>query len=96
VSKIESYNHEKIVYVRERIDKRFAEVDTKVAPKKGEEVPIQYKLHFASGEWKVYDVVIDNVSLVNNYRSQFSRILATASFDELLRRMQEKGLEKEG
>jgi len=90
VSSIESYKNEKILYTRERVDKDFAQVDTKVVKSKGDEIPINYKLHSVGGEWKVYDVVIENVSLVNNYRSQFNRILATASFDDLIKRLQEK------
>lgn len=91
VSSIESYKNEKILYTRERVDKDFAQVNTKVITGKGDEIPIDYRLHSVGGEWKVYDVVIENVSLVNNYRSQFHRILDTASFDELLRRLQAAG-----
>lgn len=91
LSKIEAYKNEKILYNRERVDKGFAEVDTKVVTSKGDEIPINYRLHSVAGEWKVYDVLIENVSLVNNYRSQFHRILDTASFDELLRRLQAAG-----
>lgn len=91
LSKIEAYKNEKILYNRERMDKGFAEVDTKVVTSKGDEIPINYRLHSVAGEWKVYDVLIENVSLVNNYRSQFHRILDTASFDELLRRLQAAG-----
>lgn len=90
VSSIESYKNEKIVYIRERIDKDFAQVDTRVVTGKGDEIPINYRLHLVGGQWKVYDVVIENVSLVNNYRSQFHRILDTASFDDLIKRLQEK------
>lgn len=93
VGSIESYKNEKIVYTRERIDKDFAQVDTKVVTGKGDEIPIDYRLHSVGGEWKVYDVVIENVSLVNNYRSQFHHILATASFDDLIKRLQEKSPE---
>lgn len=90
VSSIESYKNEKILYTRERVDKDFAQVDTKVITIKGDEIPINYRLHLVGGQWKVYDVVIENVSLVNNYRSQFHRILDTASFDDLIKRLQEK------
>lgn len=91
IIKIESFKDEKIVYVGERVDEDFAEVDTKILPSKGDGFSIRYKLHLVGDEWKVYDVLVENVSLVNNYRSQFNRILATAPFDELLKRLQEKG-----
>ncbi len=91
VGKVESFKDEKVVFVRERVDQDLAEVDTKIIPGKGEPFSINYMLHLVGSEWKVYDVVIENISLVNNYRSQFNRILATNSFDELLRKLREKG-----
>ncbi len=90
LDQIESYNGEKITYGRENVDKDYAEVMTKVVSKKGEEFSVNYNLHSANGDWKVYDVVIENISLVNNYRSQFSRILAKSSFDELLKKLDAK------
>ena len=96
VGSIESYKNEKIVYARERIDRDFAQVNTKVITGKGDEIPIDYRLHSVGGEWKVYDVVIENVSLVNNYRSQFTRIITNSSYEELLRRMKDKQIEVAG
>jgi phospholipid transport system substrate-binding protein len=90
VDKIEGYSGEKVSYTREQQDQDKAEVFTKVLTKKGEEFSINYKLHPVDGEWKVYDVVVEDISLVNNYRSQFNRILANASFDELLKKLQQK------
>lgn len=91
MSALGSYRGEKMVYGREQIDKNFAEVDTQVLNSRGEGTPITYKLHLVRAQWKVYDVIIDQVSLVSNYQSQFSRILQTASVDELMRRLREKG-----
>lgn len=96
VDKIASYNGEKVLYTRENQDKDYAEVDTKIVTKKGEEFSINYKLHPASGQWKVYDVVIENISLVNNYRSQFNRVIAGSSFEDLLRRLNEKQFDAPG
>lgn len=90
VSNIESYSGEKILYGREIEDQKFAEVDTKIITNRGEEFAINYKLHELNGDWKVYDLVIENVSVVNNYRSQFSRLLAKSSFAELLDQIREK------
>ena len=90
---IESYNGEKIVYGRENVSQDQADVDTKIVTKKGEEIAVIYKLRSAAGDWKVYDVVIENVSLVNNFRSQFNRILANESFGELLKKLQTKSVE---
>jgi phospholipid transport system substrate-binding protein len=65
-------------------------VDTKIIDRAGREFSVDYRLHTVDGEWKVYDVVIENVSLVNNYRSQFNRVLARSSVEELLARMRER------
>ena len=90
LDKIESYNGEKVEYLNETVDNNYAEVDTKIVGNNGQEFSVNYKLHNVSGEWKVYDVVIENISLVQNYRSQFNRILAKSSFEELLKTMREK------
>jgi phospholipid transport system substrate-binding protein len=87
---IEASQGEKVRYTREQVDGDNAEVFTKVFSPKGEEVAIDYRLHRVGSDWKAYDVVVENISLVNNYRSQFNRVLANASFDELMRRLQEK------
>jgi phospholipid transport system substrate-binding protein len=90
VKKIESYNGEKVLYTREKKDSGSAEIDTKIVTKKGEEFAVNYKLHPVGEQWKVYDVVIENISLVNNYRSQFNRILANSSYEDLVQKMKEK------
>lgn len=86
VNRIESYNDEKFIYMNERIDGPYAEVGSKMRTSKGEEFTINYKLHRLGEDWKVYDLVIENVSLMNNYRSQFNRILTSSTYDELSRR----------
>ena len=90
---IESYDGEKIVYGRENVSQDQADVDTKILTKKGEQISVNYKLRSAGNDWKVYDVVIENISLVNNFRSQFNRVLANASFAELLKKLQSKSVE---
>ena len=96
VDAIESYNGEKVVVSNEKQDKEFAEVNTKIVTKKGEEFAIDYKLHQISGSWKIYDAVIENVSLVNNYRSQFNRVIAKSSYEDLLSKMKDKQFETPG
>src|SRR5215510_6814855 len=90
VDKIESYNNEKFIYTNERIDGSYAEVGGKMRNSKGEEFTINYKLHRAGEDWRVYDLVIENVSLVNNYRSQFNRILSNSTYDELISKIKAK------
>jgi phospholipid transport system substrate-binding protein len=92
IDQIEAYNDEKFVYVKETIDQDFAEVQSRIVTAKGE-YSLNYRLQNAGGEWKVYDVVVENISLVNNYRSQFSRIIANQSYEELLRRMRDRHIQ---
>jgi|SRR5262245_27058005 len=96
IDAIDSYNGEKVVIGSDKQDKEFAEVRTKILTKKGEEFAVDYKLHQASGAWKVYDVVLENISLVNNYRSQFNRVIGKSSYEELLSRMKEKQFDAPG
>jgi len=96
MSNLESYDGEKVVIGKEKQDNDFAEVDTKIITKKGEEFSVNYKLHQSGSDWKVYDVVIENISLVNNYRSQFNRVIAQSSFEELFRKMKDKQFDAAG
>ena len=93
---IESYNGEKVAIGTEKLDKDFAEVNTKIVTKQGEEFSIDYKLHQVGGSWKIYDAVIENVSLINNYRSQFNRIIGKSSYDELVTMMKSKQFDAPG
>jgi phospholipid transport system substrate-binding protein len=90
LDRMETYAGEHTVYVRENRDADYAEVATKALAVKGDDLAINYKLRRArSGDWKVYDLIIDNVSTVNNYRAQFARILNGGSFDQLLDKLRE-------
>jgi len=89
---IESYNGEKFRFLKEQEDNNQAQVDTKIVGNKGQEFSVNYRLHNRNGDWKVYDVVIEDISLINNYRSQFNRMLATSSYEELVNRMKGKTL----
>ena len=80
----------KIEYGLERVDGNIAEVHTKIITKNGNAVPIVYRLRLSGNDWKVYDMAVEGISMVSNYRSQFNKIILTSSFDELLKRMREK------
>jgi phospholipid transport system substrate-binding protein len=82
---------EKVQYAHELRDGDLATVQTKVISGSGDELPIDYQLHDVGGQWKVYDVVIDQVSIVSNYRAQFDRILAKSSVQELLQKIKQQG-----
>lgn len=90
MGKIDRYAGEAITYVAERVDGEQATVQSRVVTAKKSEVPIEYRLHRVGDRWAAYDVLVENVSLVGTYRSQFDRIIQTGSFGDLLRRMREK------
>lgn len=90
LGKVEAYQGEKIRYVKESVaEERFATVETLIVTGKGQEIPLNYRLVKETSKWRVYDVVIEEISLVNNYRSQFSAILQRSSFQDLLARLRE-------
>jgi phospholipid transport system substrate-binding protein len=90
MSTLGSYRGEKVVYDHDRANGESAEVDTRVVGGQGNPIRIEYKLHLTVGQWMVYDAVIDDVSIVGNYRSQFARILQTASLGELIQNLRGK------
>ena len=91
IGKIDRYAGESIAYVGERVDGEEASVRSQVVTAKGSKIPVEYRLHRANDAWTAYDVLIENVSLVGTYRSQFDRIIKAESFATLLRRLREKG-----
>jgi phospholipid transport system substrate-binding protein len=86
--KLAKYSGEKVTYQGDRLDGDLAEVNT-VLLRTNDRIPINYRL-INKGNWMVYDVVIEGVSLVNNYRSQFTRVIGESSYGELVRRLQTK------
>ncbi len=88
--KIETYSGEGVQYLNERMEKNeYAEVRTKVLSGKTE-IPLDYRLINKSDDWRVYDVVVDGVSLVNNYRGQFTKILQASSYSDLVDQLRKK------
>ena len=94
INKILAYKNEKIVFAKENMaSNNLAEVQTQVLTS-SQEIPINYRVILKDGTWKVYDVVIENVSLIQNYRSQFNSILAKNTPDEMLAILRKKAEEK--
>ena len=95
--KIEGYKGEKILYRKESVDLPYAEVNTVIVMLQGDEIAVDYRVLKDGARWRIYDIVIEGVSLVNNYRSQFAGILQKSSYPDLVRRLkstiqqQEKG-----
>jgi phospholipid transport system substrate-binding protein len=87
---IDLYNGQKVVYSGESTDGNYAQVDSRIIDKNEQTYSVVYRLHRVEGKWKIYDVVAENISLVNNYRSQFNRVIARSSFEELLKTMTQK------
>lgn len=88
--KIESYSGEPVQYVNERNQEGYAEVRTKVISGKAE-IPLDYRLMTKAGDWRVYDVVVDGISLVNNYRGQFTKIISSpGGYPELVETLRKK------
>jgi phospholipid transport system substrate-binding protein len=92
IGTIESYNGDKVIYNRELQDQDSAEVQTTLTTRREDSYSINYRLRLVGKDWKVYDVVIENISVINNYRSQFSRVIGRSSYEELVRTMKEKSL----
>jgi phospholipid transport system substrate-binding protein len=93
LGRIEAYAGEKIVYPAEKIDGDFAVVRSRIVPKRRtvdgrvRETALEYRMHRKDGRWKVYDVLIDGVSFVSTYRSQFDRIIKASSYQTLVDRL---------
>jgi phospholipid transport system substrate-binding protein len=87
--KIEGYSGELVSYLSERIEGNYAEVRTELRSSKVA-IPMDYRLFSKEGRWHAYDIIVDGVSLVKNYRSQFDKIIRTSSYQELVRRLRER------
>jgi phospholipid transport system substrate-binding protein len=90
ITQIEKYGGERITYAGEQIDGDQAVVKTRIITQQDTEVPVDYRMLRRSDRWVVYDVVIEGVSMVSNYRTQFNKIIQTSSYAELIRRMKVK------
>jgi phospholipid transport system substrate-binding protein len=98
VGRVETYTgtNERVVYDEQKIEGEYALVKTRVLDYKNTNVQLDYRLRLIMGEWKVYDVIVEGVSLVENYRGQFNSILANKTFDTLLSQLREKVADQKG
>ncbi len=90
IGKTDTYSGEKVVLMGDKMDGKYACVQTKLVTNKGTDVSVEYRMLNNQGAWKIYDVIIEGVSLVNNYRSQFNSILTKSSYADLIVRIKEK------
>jgi phospholipid transport system substrate-binding protein len=90
LKKVEDFSGEKVLYEGETKSGSYATVKVKIVTKKDKDIPVEYRLKRKGKNWFVYDVSIEGVSLVNNYRIQFNSILVQSSYEELVKRLREK------
>lgn len=90
ISKIDRYGGEKVNYVGESVEGDQATIRTKILTKQGSDVPVDYRVLRQGDQWRVYDVIIEGVSLIANYRTQFNKIIQTSSFNDLIAKMKAK------
>ena len=96
ISKIESYSGEKIQYVGETIDGNQAVVRTRIVSRQGTETPVDYRMLLQGDRWRAYDVTIEGVSLVANYRAQFNSIIQRSGYPDLVAKLKAKQDERPG
>jgi phospholipid transport system substrate-binding protein len=90
LDKVEGYSGEKVLYVDEKTEGDYGLVTVKIVTKEATEILVQYRLRDKGGEWLVYDISIEGVSLVNNYRKQFHSILTRSSYKDLVDKLRSK------
>jgi len=90
MARVGDYSGEKMSFVEESVDGKYALVQAKIMTEKYGEIPVKYRVRKKENDWLIYDISVQGVSLVNNYRSQFNNILTKSSPHELIKRLQEK------
>jgi phospholipid transport system substrate-binding protein len=90
ISKVELYNGEKITLLGDKVDGDLATVKTKVIAKNGSEIPVDYRMIRRDERWRACDVLIAGVSLVDNYRAQFDKVIQRTSYQQLVKQVREK------
>jgi phospholipid transport system substrate-binding protein len=94
LDKVEGYSGEKVQYEGETIDGDYAVVKLKIITKKNVDIPVEYRLNKKGSEWLVYDLSIEGVSLINNYRTQFNSIISESSYGDLVKRLKAKAAQR--
>lgn len=89
ITQLERYSGEAIRYISERIEGDLGGVSTRFVTKQGREIPVDYRVISRDGRWRIYDVVVQGVSLVSNYRSQFDKVIRSSSYPELVKRIRD-------
>ena len=96
ITKIESYSGEKIQYPGDTIEGDLAIAKTRIVTKQGTEIPVDYRMLLKDGRWAVYDVSIEGISLIGNYRTQFNAVIQRSGYPDLVARLTAKRDERPG
>jgi phospholipid transport system substrate-binding protein len=91
IARIDLYGGERVKFTEEKVDGPVAVVRGKVTTKQGTDVLVEARMHRKGDRWLIYDVAIENISLISNYRAQFDRIIRTTSYAELVKRLRIRG-----
>ena len=88
IARIDEYGGERLTYVSEQVDGERGVVRARIVTNKGTEVPVESRLLLKGERWLIYDILIENLSLISNYRSQFDRVIRSSGYPELVKRLQ--------
>ncbi|HET6366967.1 MAG TPA: ABC transporter substrate-binding protein [Pseudomonadales bacterium] len=91
ITQVERYSGEPVRFTGEKVDGNLGLVSTRILTRRGQEVPIDYRLVNRDGRWRVYDVQVEGVSLIGNFRTQFDKVIRTSGYGELVQRLKAKG-----
>jgi phospholipid transport system substrate-binding protein len=90
LDKVEGYSGEKVLYEGEKVDGKYGVVSVKIVTRKETEIPVHYRVKNKGDGWRVYDISISGVSLINNYRKQFNSIITRSSYEDLVDKLKAK------
>jgi phospholipid transport system substrate-binding protein len=87
ISKVDQHGSAKMLFRGETVDGDYAAVRTTIPLSNGSEMPLEYRMHNADARWQVYDLSIDGISLVSNYRAQFNKVIRIGSYETLVAKL---------
>ena len=90
MDRVGGYSGEKVLYQGEKVDGKYGIVKVKIITKKETEIPVKYRVKKKKGEWFIYDISVQGISLINNYRKQFNSIIIKSSFNDLMKKLKAK------
>jgi phospholipid transport system substrate-binding protein len=93
IAKVDQHGGAKMVFRGETVDGDHAAVRTTIPLSSGNEMPLEYRMHNADARWQVYDLSIDGISLVSNYRAQFNKVIRLESYETLVGKLKSHQLE---